>query len=175
MSENLKMNLINNLIKREDGYVNDPDDSGKETNFGITIDTARAYGYGGEMINLPKSMAFDIYVARYWNTICGDALLDISPKICNEVFDTNVNIKYGEAARILQRSLKVLGKVPIDVDGFIGKETLYALRSYLAVRDENTLLKALNCLQGAFYISLTEAREKDKKFIYGWLKNRVII
>jgi hypothetical protein len=40
-------------------------------------------------------------------------------------------------------------------------------------RDPQILLKALNCLQGDRYIRLTRSREKDERFLYGWLKNRV--
>ena len=61
----------------------------------------------------------------------------------------------------------------MKVDGDVGPTTLRALRRYLAVRDEETLVKALNCLQGSFYIVLSERREKDETFIYGWMKNRV--
>jgi len=37
------------------------------------------------------------------------------------------------------------------------------------------LCRALNCLQGAYYIELAERREKDERFVYGWLKNRVVL
>ena len=36
---------INDLILREGGYVFDPQDSGGETNFVITVAKARSYGY----------------------------------------------------------------------------------------------------------------------------------
>jgi len=35
------------------------------------------------------------------------------------------------------------------------------------------MVLALNCLQGAFYVELAEKREKDERFVYGWLLNRV--
>jgi hypothetical protein len=28
----------------------------------------------------------------------------------------------------------------------------------------------INCLQGSFYIELCERREKDEKYIFGWMK-----
>ena len=31
----------------------------------------------------------------------------------------------------------------------------------------------LNCLQGAYYVDLAERREKDQRFMYGWLTHRV--
>jgi Putative secretion activating protein len=78
----------------------------------------------------------------------------------------------------LQRALNVLnskGKLypDLEVDGAIGLVTVSALRGYLTERDEDTLVKALNCLQGAYYVNLAERREKDETFVYGWFKNRV--
>ena len=58
----------------------------------------------------------------------------------------------------------------------MGPSTLKALNAYLTKRGtqgELVLLRALNCLQGAFYIELVERRYKDEVFIYGWLLNRV--
>jgi len=84
------------------------------------------------------------------------------------------------AGKFLQRALNVLNNTgslyrDLKVDGAIGSATVSALRGYLDGRDEGTLVKALNCLQGAFYITLAERREKDERFVYGWFKNRVTL
>jgi lysozyme family protein len=66
----------------------------------------------------------------------------------------------------------------IKADGKIGRNTLFALKKYLAKRGkagEEVLVGMLNALQGARYIELAERREKDEAFIYGWFKNRIII
>ena len=67
-----KKKIIDEILRTEGGYVFDPDDSGGETNFGITKDVARAYGYTGCMRDLTRDQAFDIYVARYWDAVRGD-------------------------------------------------------------------------------------------------------
>ena len=41
--------LVEDLLTKEGGYINDPDDPGGETNFGITKRTAREAGYSGPM------------------------------------------------------------------------------------------------------------------------------
>jgi hypothetical protein len=55
--------------------------------------------------------------------------------------------------------------------------TIAALREYLSKRGPadgaKVLLRALNALQGAFYIGLAESRPKDERFVYGWFFNRV--
>ena len=174
----MKERIINEIIRVEGGYVNDPSDSGGETNFGITVAVARQFGYVGAMRNMPRSTAFDIYSAKYWDAVKGDDLAKLSELVAEEVVDTSVNMGPGRAGKFLQRSLNVLnnrGSLYLDltVDGAIGNATISALRAYLNGRGEETLVTALNCLQGAYYITLAERREKDERFVYGWVKNRV--
>lgn len=178
MRNSLKTKIIDEIIRIEGGYNNDPDDSGDETNFGITKAVARSFGYAGDMIDMPREIAYFIYTDKYWDKVRGDDLGSLSPGVAAEVVDTGINMGTGRAARFLQRSLNVLnnrGKLYPDiiVDGSIGPGTLSALTSYLNVRSDTTLIKMLNCLQGAFYVDLAERREKDEKFINGWFKNRV--
>lgn len=172
----IKQRVIDEIIRVEGGYVNDPRDSGGETNFGITVAVARANGYNGSMRDMPREVAFDIYVAKYWDAVRGDDLVELSEAVAEEVVDTSVNMGSGRAGKFLQRALNVLGDCGLKVDGAIGPATLASLRKYMGKRDdEETLVKALNCLQGAYYIDLAERREKDRAFIYGWLKNRVVL
>lgn len=174
----VKQQIIDDILRVEGGYVNDPADSGGETNFGITEDVARAFGYTGDMRDMPRATAFDIYAARYWDAVRGDELAELSAAVAFEVVDTGVNMGQPRAVKFLQRALNVLnlgGRLypDLSVDGLSGPMTIAALRQYLDTRDEGALLKALNCLQGAAYIELAERREKDERFVYGWLRNRV--
>ncbi|WP_119396538.1 glycoside hydrolase family 108 protein [Salinibius halmophilus] len=174
----LKSRIIDGIIAVEGGYTNDPSDSGGETNFGILADEAREWGYSGAMKSMPRSLAVKIYSAKYWDAVGGDTLIAHSERVTEEVVDTAVNMGKGCAVKYLQRALNVLNRRgdmydDIEVDGAIGPATFKALEGYLAKRDEETLVKALNCLQGAHYIELAERREKDEHFVYGWLKNRV--
>lgn len=176
----MKERIINEIIMVEGGYVNDPNDSGGETNFGITVAVARANGYNGAMRDLPRSVAFDIYSAKYWDAVKGDDLVKLSEHVAEEVVDTSVNMGAGRAGLFLQRALNVLNNQAklypdLVVDGAVGPATVSALRGYLAERNELALTRALNCLQGAYYITLAERREKDERFVYGWLKNRVTL
>lgn len=176
----MKQRIINEIIKREGGYVNDPLDSGGETMYGITVAVARAFGYHGPMDGMPRSVAERVYSAKYWDVIRGDGLAELSTLVAEELADTSVNMGPKRAGRFLQRSLNVLNDrsrayKDLVVDGAIGPATLWALKMYLARRDEATLVKMLNCLQGAYYVELAERREKDEKFIYGWFRNRVTL
>lgn len=176
----MKERIINEIIRVEGGYVNDPADSGGETNFGITEAVARANGYTGAMRDMPREVAFDIYSAKYWDAVKGDHILTLSEPVAEEVVDTSVNIGSARAGKFLQRALNSLNNESklypdLKVDGGIGPATLSALGMYLGSRSDFVLCRALNCLQGAYYIELAERREKDERFVYGWLKNRVVL
>lgn len=177
----LKEKTINDIIKREGLYSDDPSDSGKKTMYGITERVARSYGYNGKMQSLTRDMAFNIYSKRYWDRLHLDKVEDISPMVAEELADTGVNMGVGRAARFLQRSLNVLNNRQklygdLVVDGRIGNKTIARLRIYVRERGakgEVVLFNMLNALQGAFYVTLAERRTKDERFVYGWFSNRI--
>lgn len=173
-----KQEIIDSVLGREGGYSNDSDDSGGETNFGVTIQTARHFGYKGDMKDLTREQAVEIYEKKYWNEILGDDLLAMSESVASEVMDTSVNMGTGRAVQFLQRALNCFMIDPVHtlkVDGVMGVRTLTQLAAYLTDRRDIELVKALNCLQGAWYLELCERRVKDKKFLYGWFTHRVHI
>lgn len=173
--------LIDELIDREGGYVNDPRDSGGETNFGITVKTARDHSYTGPMRAMPRSTAERIYRTIYWERPSFDAVAATYPRVAAELFDTGVNMGPECASTFLQRSLNVLNRnagdyADLRVDGAIGPSTITALKEFRHLRGlngETVLLEALNALQGARYIELAEEHPKNERFLYGWLANRV--
>lgn len=178
-----KNEFISEIIRIEGEYVNDSSDSGGETNLGITKRVARKYGYMGPMKELPRFTARAIYEKMYWDSMNLDHIEKLSPEIAEEMADTGVNQGVGRAAEFLQRSLNVLNNRQklyndIKVDGDVGPITLKTFEKFMKVRGsdgETVLLNMLNCLQGAFYVTLAERREKDEKYVYGWFKNRVTL
>ncbi|MBX8998409.1 DUF1367 family protein [Klebsiella aerogenes] len=151
------------------------------TRWGITQNTARAYGYKGDMKELPRETAKEIYMQQYWLEPKFDKIAELSPSIAEELCDTGVNMGPRVSTTFLQRWLTALnqrGKLYPDLkpDGVIGNITIAALRSYLAVRGSagvTVILKGLNCSQGARYLELAEAREANEEFLFGWVKERV--
>jgi lysozyme family protein len=173
--------LVGPLIAREGGYSNDPNDRGGETNFGITASVARENGYAGPMVSMTRDQAIAIYRTKYWSKPGLYLIAPISPAVAEELFDTGVNMGTGTAAKFFQRALNALnrraGDYPdIVVDGGIGPATGRAFAAYKernGAKADPIMLKALNCLQGAFYIELAEGRGANETFLNGWLANRV--
>ena len=166
---------VDHVLNLEGGYVDDPKDSGGATRYGITESLARDYGYKEEMKKLPKKTAIDIYKKYFWDYNLLDQVS--SQKIAEEIFDTSVNCGSRFAVQTLQKCLNVLNREgqswqDINVDGRIGPTTLSIIERSLE-NDEDILFKCLNILQGAMYIELAYTREKDQRFIRGWVGQRV--
>lgn len=174
--------IILDILAVEGGFVNHPDDRGGPTKFGVTQATLAKYrGHlvtADDVRNLSQDEAHRILWDLYVVGPCFNLVLDVSPAVAEELVDTGVNMGVETAARFLQRALNALNDKQelypnLVVDGRVGAVTVAALRSFLAHRLESPLLKALNCLQGARYIELCEARERNESFVYGWLLQRV--
>ena len=173
-----RQTIIDKIILLEGGYSNRACDAGGETNHGITKTLARAHGYTGLMRELSVEKARVIYTVVFWDKLWGNEILSLSPLIAKEVFEFGVNAGVPRAIRFLQRVLNVMNKQKelyqdITIDGICGPNTIKALKCYVQSRSDKIFVRALNCLQGHYYIQLTEARSFDEHNIYGWLSLRV--
>ncbi len=169
--------VLDTVLRNEGGYVNDPRDRGGETNWGITIATARANGYQGPMRDLPRTLALAIYRKQYVEAPGFATVAQASEAVAAELVDTGVNMGPQVPSKFLQRALNGLNNQGRDypdlvVDGDLGGKTMQALRSFLGKRGaegERRLLALLNALQGERYLSLCEGRQPNEAFLYGWL------
>lgn len=175
--------IIDEVIRAEGGYVDDPHDAGGKTKYGITEKVARAAGYQGDMRDLPIELAKKIYYRKYVEEPGFSRIAAISPAIAAEVIDTGVNCGPATAGKFLQMALNAFNQrgalwPDLVVDGGVGQKTADALTAYLKNRakddGERVMLSALNCLQGARYIEISQAGDmKNESFVYGWIRNRV--
>ncbi|MDV4238644.1 glycosyl hydrolase 108 family protein [Acinetobacter baumannii] len=173
---------LEELIKREGGYVNNPADRGGATKYGITQAVARENGWNGNMKDLPLEFAKSIYRKQYWLEPRFDQVNALSPSVAEELLDTGVNCGTGFAKPLLQRALNLLnnqgkaGWPDLKVDGVYGSATLGALKTYLSKRGkdgEKVLVRVLNIMQGQRYIEICERNKSQEQFFYGWIANRI--
>lgn len=101
------------LIGHEGGYVNDANDRGGETRYGIS---KRAYPHI-DIANLTLAQAKDIYRNDYWDKAKCSSL---PPDLALLVFDAAVNNGASTAIRWLQQAAGVVS------DGIIGPQTVAA-------------------------------------------------
>ena len=108
--------IAEDIVKREGGYVNDPDDPGGATNFGVTIHTMRRLGLdldgngrvdAGDVKSLSRDQAVDIFLKHYFEA---QGIGRLPEDIQASVFDMYVNAG-GNAVKILQRLLVKMGRI----------------------------------------------------------------
>jgi lysozyme family protein len=83
------------ILEIEGGYVNDSDDPGGETKYGISKRSHSNVDIG----NLTEDAARKIYKEEYWDKIKGD---DLPSPMDMAVMDTAVNMGIGAALDLLQ-------------------------------------------------------------------------
>lgn len=92
---------LQQVLKSEGGYTNDPRDPGGPTNYGITIADYRMYinksGTADDVKNMHLADAQSIYRSKYWNAVNGDTLPS-GVDYC--VFDYGVNSGVGRAKKV---------------------------------------------------------------------------
>jgi lysozyme family protein len=168
------------LLKVEGGYTNDPRDSGGETNWGVTKAVADAFGYTGSMKDMTSDQAKAIYRARYWIQPKFDQLYLLDKDLALMLFDIGVNMGQATGVKFLQRALNVLNQggttyPDMTVDGGLGAMSLDAVKKFIALRKDASVLKKLvNAQRAVKYIEIAEASPKNEAFEYGWIANRVL-
>lgn len=160
---------IDNLIKREGGFVNDPDDHGGATNYGITQRTLTMY-LGREcstddIKNLSKQTAKDIYYINYYIKPSINLLPDLIKPI---VLDMAVNMGAGRSIKLLQTALENKGFDPGNIDGKIGSKTIAAANSAVDQLG-NGLIKTLVTRRVIYYEGLVKQDESQRWFLAGWV------
>ena len=158
------------VIGNKTGYVNANSDAGGETNYGITIATARACGYKGKMCNLPFETAKEIYYREYW--IKCNAHNVINFDIAFLLFDFAVNSGVKSAGKRLQTAInKQLGKNELKIDGIIGEKTITQLNVWCIFKKTFKDIFIAEIL--SYYTSLQNQQTGFAKNGAGWV-NRVV-
>ena len=157
--------IFDYLLKVEGGYSDDENDKGGKTKYGITEEEARKYGYKGDMQDLTKDFAKNIYLKKYY---LGNKLDKVvNDKVALSICDWAVN-SGRNGTKNAQIAINQLTNANLDVDGIIGNKTLEALNSV----DPGKFLEVYHNLQRIYYKGKVEADKTQEDFLAGWL-NRV--
>ena len=158
--------FLDYIFEVEGGFTDDENDRGGKTNWGITEEEAREFGYTGDMRNLTKDFAKNIYLKKYYLGNKLDKILN--DKVALSIFDWAVN----SGRRGIKKAQIVANKfgASLIVDGIIGNKTLEAINSI----NPEAFLKEYHELQRTFYRNLAAKDRTQEDFLKGWL-NRVEI
>jgi len=159
--------IATEIVRREGGYVNDPDDPGGATNHGVTIHTLRRLGMdingdgrvdAVDVRSLSLDQAVEIYVRHYYQ----EPKLHLLPEpLQASVFDMQVNAG-ANAVRILQRLLCKLGFGLRD-DGVVGPATIGAAAKAHAMAPAH-LVDAYGIERRNYYYGIGDRRVASRKY-----------
>ncbi|WP_299818539.1 holin-associated N-acetylmuramidase [uncultured Jannaschia sp.] len=159
--------IAEDIVAREGGFVNDPDDPGGATNHGVTIHTMRNLGLDidrdgdvdvADVRALPRGKAVEIFIDHYFRRVRVDALPE---PLQASVFDMQVN-SGTNAVRILQRLLTQMGYA-CAADGAIGPQTATAARRAIAEAPDH-LVDAYGIARRNWYYALADRRPSSRKY-----------
>lgn len=159
--------IAKEIVAREGGYVNDPDDPGGVTKFGVTLGTLRRLGLdltgdgvvtAADVKSLSRSQAEEIFVDHYFHR---PRIGEMPDALQPGLFDMYVNAG-ANAVKILQRLLRQMG-FDIAVDGVIGPQTSAAAQQ-AAQPDPVALRDAYSVARRNYYFRIADRRPASRKY-----------
>jgi lysozyme family protein len=159
--------IAKEIVAREGGFVDDPDDPGGATNHGVTIHTLRRLGIDltrdgrvdvADVRALTQAQAEEIFVEYYFRRPGLGGLPDV---LQASVFDMYVNAG-ANAVTVLQRLLADMG-FACTADGMIGPQTLRAAQMAVEAAPGH-LADAYAIARRNYYYKLGDARPASRKY-----------
>ncbi len=159
--------IAREIVAREGGYVDDPDDPGGATKHGVTIDTLRRLGLDldkdgdvdkADVSKITPGLAEEIFVNTYFKK---PGIARLPEPLQASVFDMYVNAG-SNAVRILQRLLAQIG-FDVSVDGQIGPQTAKITQAAMAGAPDH-LVDAYGIARRNYYYSIGDRRPQSRKY-----------
>jgi len=171
---------IETVLHHEGGLVEDPDDPGGATNYGLSLRYLRSIkdedgdgwldgdlDHDGDVdANDIRIMlladAVEVYRTQWWYRYGYNHIRVQS--LATKVLDLSINMGAGQAHKCLQRAARAVGFMLVD-DGILGPKTFRAVNSV----NPEQLLAAMRSEAAGVYRQIVARRPLSKKYIKGWL------
>lgn len=161
--------MLDDIITREGGYVNNPADRGGATNYGITQATLSAFNGSPASVADVQALSVDQAKAIYRQNYYLKPGLDKLPALIQPVMlDAAVNSGPVQSIKFLQQVLNDSGFGPLTVDGAIGQKTIDAANA-AASQLGAELNSRLVAKRRAFLMGLVSSRPSNAVFEKGWM------
>lgn len=159
--------IAKEIVAREGGFVNDPDDPGGATNLGVTLHTLQRLGLDltgdgavtvQDLREITRERAIEIYIEHYF---IRPGIAQLPEVVQASVFDMMVNAG-SNAVKILQRLLTDMG-FPCMPDGAIGPQTISAAQRAFEAAPTH-LADAYAIARRNYYYRLADGRPASRKY-----------
>lgn len=161
--------MVKKILNHEGGFVDDIDDRGGATNFGITQITYSQWLGRPASVNDVRAMdietAKEIYLTNYYFT---PRINSLQKPVQPQVFDCSINHGPFRAIKFLQNVCNLAGFDPLIVDGVCGPKTRRTIETVFKEMG-HFFINAVVDERIHFYHQIVENDASQNKFLNGWL------
>lgn len=151
------------IVDVEGGYVNDPDDPGGETKYGISKASYPHY----DIKNLTIPEVEITYRRDFWEHY---GLSNINSQgIANKLLLALINMNPYDAITGFQEAICYLK--PIKRDGVIGTETIDAVNS---ITQTGLLVELISLRYIKIYTNKVVQDRRKEKYLFGWIRRALL-
>lgn len=156
------------VLRHEGGLVNNPNDPGGITNYGVSLRWLKGQGLAGDIDHdgdvdaqditlMTQADAMNFYRKFWWDAYHYDAI--IAQAVASKIFDAAVNMGAPRAHTFAQR---VVGVV---TDGVLGPKSLGEINAMPSLK----FIEAYQEQMAQFYRNLVAINPARQVFLKGWL------
>lgn len=156
------------ILRHEGGFVNNSNDPGGATNYGVSLRWLKSQGLAGDIDHdgdvdiadikgLTPALASEFYRTQWWNKYSYGTI--VAQMVATKVFDMSVNLGPPRAHKIVQQIIGVIQ------DGVLGPKSFQEINA----ASNLSLLTRIQEAQATFYRSLVAANPARQEFLNGWL------
>lgn len=167
---------LQKTLSNEGGHVDDQDDNGGATNYGVSLRFLADAGIdidnnkvidSRDIERLSVDGARFIYKKYWWDKYKYFEIDDF--EISAKVFDLSINIGPTKTAKIVQNCVNKFFTGPIKVDGILGEQSYNAVNLVTNKNCGDPLLQKIKCSAIDFYIDLAKSNTDYLKYLKGWV------
>jgi lysozyme family protein len=159
------------VLQHEGGFVNDANDPGGATDFGVSLRWLKAQGLLTELehstatddpITAVKKMTQEdasAFYQKFWWDAYGYGTVD-AQNVANKILDMSVNLGAPRTHRMVQAA------VGVKSDGVLGPTTYGEINH----TQGTSLILTLKNTQASFYRNLVAKKPQMNEFLAGWLR-----
>lgn len=163
------------VLRNEGLLVDDPDDPGGITKYGITLPVLQAMGPFGDfdedgdvdeqdLIQMDVTRAMTIFKSEHWTKFGYGRIED--QRVATKILDISVNFGPRQGHIIAQRAVWPGTGIELKQDGILGPKSIAAINHCPTM----SMLVGLACESVLVYHRIVANKPKLSKFLLGWTR-----